>query len=78
VQHIGGRVWLVAADSERKADITEIFCDEVVERFGLFQISVQALGELLRLGANFGRGLAAVFLELGVPTANLFPALEGR
>ena len=76
VKHVGSRVRLVAADSEREADVAEVLRDEIVEGFGFFQVGVQALGQFLRFGANFGRGRAAVFLEAGVPAANLLPGFE--
>src|SRR5580765_4566810 len=78
MKYIGGRVRLVAAYAEREADVAEIFRNEVVKSLCFFQIGVQALGQFLRFGANFGRGFATIFLEFGVPAANLFPAFESR
>ena len=76
VKHVGGGVWLVAADSERQADVAEIFRHEIVEGFGFFEIGVQAFGQFLSLGADVGGGCAAIFFEAGVPAANLFPGFE--
>ena len=39
VEHVGGGMRLVAADSERKADVAEVLRDEIVECFGFFEIA---------------------------------------
>ncbi len=78
MEHVGSGVRLVAAYSQRQADIAEIFCDVIVERFGFFQVAVHAPGQLLSLGTNFGRRHATVLFEAGVPAADLLPAFEGR
>src|SRR5580692_7399213 len=73
----GSSVGLVAADSERQADVAEVFRDVIVKGFGFIEICVQALGEFLRFGADFGTGSAAVFFKVGVPAADLLPGFEG-
>ena len=76
VEDVAGGVRLVAAHSQRQADVAEILGHEIVEGFGLVQIRVEALGQFLGLGADFRRGRAAVFLQAGVPAANLLPTGE--
>ena len=76
VQHVGRRMRLVAADAERQAHVAEILRDEIVEGFGLVEIGVQALGQFVGFGLHFGRGLAAIFLQAGVPAADLLPGFE--
>ena len=83
VQHVGGGVWLKSPYSERKADVTKIGSNKIVERLDLFQIAGLALGKLGRFGANLRRRLTAVFLQRCIPATHLFPAgksshLHGR
>ena len=77
VKDVGGSVRLIAADSERQADVAEILRDEIVEGFGFVEVGIQSLGQFLRFGANFRRRRAAIALEAGVPAADLLPGFEG-
>ena len=77
VKNVRRSVRLVAADAERQADVAEIFRDEIVEGFGPGNVGRLALDEFVGFGFHFGRGLAAVALQAGVPAADLLPGFEG-
>jgi hypothetical protein len=77
VQDVCGGVGLVAAETERQADVAEILRDEVVESLDLIQVGVEAFGEFGGFGADFRRGRAPVFFQVRIPAADLFPTDEG-
>ena len=76
VQDICGGVGLIAAETERKADVAEILGYVIVEGLDFIHLRVEALGEFSGFGANFRRRRAPVFFEAGIPAADLFPADE--
>ena len=78
VKHVGGRVRLESSNAERQADIAEVGCDVIIERLNFVDVGGLAFGEFGGLGADFVVGLAAVFFQLGVPSAHLLPTGESR
>ena len=76
VKNVPGSVRLVTPQSQRKADIAEILRHEIVKRLNFVQLIVEALGELFGFGSNFRRRRAAVFVQSGIPAADLLPANE--
>ncbi len=78
VQHVGGSMRLVAADSQREADIAEVLGDVVVKALSLLEIGGEALRQFGGLGLHFGAGDAAVFLQPGIPDTDLCPGFESR
>ena len=76
-EDVRGGMRLVAAQAEGEADVTDIFCDVIVERGDFFEIGRAALNQLLSFCADFGRGFGAAFFKIGVPFADLRPGGEG-
>src|SRR5216684_4875040 len=78
VEYVCGGVRLVASDSQRKAYVAKVLCDEIVKRFGLLQIRVKSLGQSLCLATDFHGGDTAIFFKTGVPASDFFPGPESR
>ena len=72
-----GGMRLIAANTERQADVAEILGDVVVDGLQLLHVGVAALHQFLGAGADFGRGRAAVAFQSGVPTAHRVPGGKG-
>src|SRR3981081_4068890 len=67
---------LVASHSQRKAHVAKVLRHEIVKRFGLLQISVKPLGQVLCLATDFRGGYTAIFFKTRIPASNLFPGPE--
>ena len=75
-ENVGGGMRLVATESEGETDVADIFGNVIVEGGDFLEFGGAALNQLLRLGANFGGGVAAAFFEVGVPCGDFVPELK--
>src|ERR1700722_11584882 len=76
VKNIPRSVGLIAAHTQRQADVAEVPGDEIVESLDLIQVVVEAFGEFGGFGAGLARGRAAVLFQTSIPESDLFPTDE--